>query len=221
MVHLILKSESGPYLCQAKNSCIMLICILPAFMNESLFSLITWLLHSIYHSRYPSTLPRFLESLPFLRFKFTVLLQLFNYPFSSLLGFFFLPPAPYRFLAPCPSLLVWFSGESSVKAHRTNLIYTCVLCVSQNTANLNFNIRVVHAVLWKSGSSVIISTSISWSTTGKACAPQPATVCWHWAKLQLIIPEWALCTPLSGPCTHRDESCDMTYTIILCSLTCS
>lgn len=88
LVQLILKSQSGPYLCQAKNSCTMLISIPPALMNDSLCSLITWL-PSIYHSRYPSTLPSFLESLPFLRFKFTVLLQLFNYPFSSLLGIFF------------------------------------------------------------------------------------------------------------------------------------
>ena len=107
LVHLILKSESGPYLCQAKNSCIMLICILPAFMNESLFSLITWLFHSIYHSRYPSTLPRFLESLPFLRFKFTVLLQLFNYPFSSLLGFFFPSTCPLQ-ISWHPALLFLF-----------------------------------------------------------------------------------------------------------------
>lgn len=160
LVQLILKSQSGPYLCQAKNSCTMLICIPPALMNDSLCSLITWL-PSIYHSRYPSTLPSFLESLPFLRFKFTVLLQLFNYPFSSLLGIFFLPAAPYRFLAPRPSLLVWFSGGSSVKAHRTNWTYACVLCVPQNTANLN--IRIVNVVLWKSGSCVIVSASNSWA----------------------------------------------------------
>ena len=41
LVQLILKSQSGPYLCQAKNSCIMLTCIPPAFMNDSLCSLIT------------------------------------------------------------------------------------------------------------------------------------------------------------------------------------
>jgi hypothetical protein len=50
-----------------------------------------------------------------------------------------------------------------VKAHRTNLTYTCVLCVPQNTANLN--IRIVNVVLWKSRSSVIISTSNSWAAT--------------------------------------------------------
>ena len=163
LVQLILKSQSGPYLCQAKNSCIMLTGIPPAFMNDSLCSLITWLLHSMYHSRHPSTLPSFLESLSFLRFKFTVLLQLFNYPFSSLLGISFLPPTPYRFLAPCPSLLFWFSGDSSVKVHRTKLTYTCVLCVPQNTANLNT--RIVNVVLWKSGSPVIVSTSNSWAAT--------------------------------------------------------
>ena len=68
LVQLILKSQSGPYLCQAKNSCIMLTCIPPAFMNDSLCSLITWLLHSMYHSRHPSTLPSFLESLSFLTY---------------------------------------------------------------------------------------------------------------------------------------------------------
>lgn len=132
LVQLILKSQSGQYLCQAKNSCIMLTCIPPAFMNDSLCSLITWLLHSIYHSRHPSTLPSFLESLSFLRFKFTVLLQLFNYPFSSLLGISFLPPAPSRFLAPCPSLLVWFSGEQCESPQNQFDLYMCFMCSSKH-----------------------------------------------------------------------------------------
>lgn len=60
LVQLMPKLHSGQYLCQTKNSCIVLICILHVFMNDLLCSLITWLFHSIYHRGYLSALLRFL-----------------------------------------------------------------------------------------------------------------------------------------------------------------
>lgn len=46
-------------------------------------------------------------------------------------------------------------------------------------------------------------------SSDKVRAPQPAPVPWHWARLQLIIPKWALCTHSPGPCAHGGhEPCD-------------
>lgn len=56
---------------QRHRTNIVLAHALPVFMNDSPCTLITGLPLSVYHSRYPSALPRLLESLPFFGFKLT------------------------------------------------------------------------------------------------------------------------------------------------------